>query len=113
MSAPRPPAVLLTQEGHVATLTLNQPDTHNPMSPELIEDLPGVIADIRHNDHIRAVVITGTGMFPLSHLQTMTVIFWLSMALCRTAGVSSAWHSTTLSHPQASATAANDVFWPA
>ncbi len=61
MSAPRPPAVLLSQDGHVCTLTLNQPDKRNPMSPELIEDLPGVIANIRADKSIRAVVITGAG----------------------------------------------------
>jgi len=61
MSAPREPAVVLSQDGHVATLTLNQPDKLNPMSPELIEDLPGVIAAIHANESVRAVVITGAG----------------------------------------------------
>lgn len=61
MSAPRDPAILLDQDGHVATLTLNQPDKLNPMSPELIEDLPGVVAAIRANESVRAVVITGAG----------------------------------------------------
>ncbi len=59
--APRDPAVLLNIEGHVATITLNQPDRLNPMSPELIEDLPGVVAAVRADRDVRAIVITGAG----------------------------------------------------
>jgi len=59
--APREQAVLLSTEGHVATITLNQPDKLNPMSPELITALPSVIAAIQADPQIRAVVITGAG----------------------------------------------------
>lgn len=61
MSTAHEPAALLSQDGHVATLTLNQPDKLNPMSPELIEALPRLIAQLRDDDKVRAVVITGAG----------------------------------------------------
>jgi enoyl-CoA hydratase len=61
MSTHREPAVLLSLDGHVATLTLNQPDKLNPMSPELIETLPGLIAQLRGDEQVRAVVLTGAG----------------------------------------------------
>ena len=33
------PAVLYAQDGGVVTLTLNQPDTRNAISPEIVEAL--------------------------------------------------------------------------
>ena len=60
-----------------------------------------------------SLVITGTGILPLSHFATITVIFLLLIAVCNISLVSSAAHSITFSHPQARATAVSDVFLPA
>ena len=54
-------AVLLDITDRIATITLNQPDRRNPMSPELIADLPGVLAAIRDDPDVRCVIITGAG----------------------------------------------------
>lgn len=45
----------------VATLTLNQPDRHNALSPQMIGELT-IAADVLGNDDtVRAVVLTGAG----------------------------------------------------
>ena len=59
------------------------------------------------------MVMTGTGIFPDSHLQTMIVILLLANAALSVSAASSAWHSTTFSQPHAVATAESDVFLPA
>jgi len=53
--------VLLDICDHVATITLNQPDRRNPMTPELLDALPGVIETVATDPTVRAVVITGAG----------------------------------------------------
>ncbi|HGG05239.1 MAG TPA: crotonase/enoyl-CoA hydratase family protein [Aliiroseovarius sp.] len=53
--------VLFSQEGPVATLTLNRPEKLNALSLRLIEDLVAAAERLRHETHIRAVILTGSG----------------------------------------------------
>lgn len=53
--------VLLSVEGHIATLTLNVPDKRNAMSAEMTDAFPAVIERLKGLDDVRAVVVTGAG----------------------------------------------------
>ncbi|MCA1830260.1 MAG: enoyl-CoA hydratase/isomerase family protein [Actinobacteria bacterium] len=53
--------VVLTVDGHVATLTLNVPERRNAMTEEMTEAFPQKIAEIAANEQVRAVVVTGEG----------------------------------------------------
>jgi enoyl-CoA hydratase len=53
--------VLLTTDGHIATITLNQPDKRNAMSEEMTAAFPQVVQQIRDGGDIRAVIVTGAG----------------------------------------------------
>jgi (E)-benzylidenesuccinyl-CoA hydratase len=53
--------VRYTIEGHVATITMNRPEKHNAMSPELIQALRDAFARARVDRDVRAVVLTGAG----------------------------------------------------
>lgn len=46
---------------HVLTVTLNRPDAMNSIDPEMRAALRDIWADIRRNDEIRVVVLTGAG----------------------------------------------------
>jgi len=55
-------AVLFEQEGHVVTLTLNRPESRNPVSePEVIDALVRAVERINADVTVRAVIITGAG----------------------------------------------------
>lgn len=53
--------VLLDVADGVATLTLNRPERKNGITPELVEELIGVLTSVPANDDIRALVVTGAG----------------------------------------------------
>lgn len=46
---------------HVATITLNQPETRNALSLEMMDDIVMGIQEARLDDDVRVVVITGAG----------------------------------------------------
>lgn len=46
---------------HVAEITLNQPDQHNPISHEAAQELTDALHQIQMNDAARAVFLTGAG----------------------------------------------------
>ena len=48
-------------EPGIARITLNRPDRLNAISPELIEDTLGALAEVRAADGVRVVVLTGAG----------------------------------------------------
>lgn len=50
-----------TDDRGVATLTLNLPEKHNALAPQMITDLTAAAADLATDDGIRAVVLTGAG----------------------------------------------------
>lgn len=54
-------AVLTTIDGPVATITLNRPDALNSATVELKEQLLAALAQVRDDESVRAVVITGAG----------------------------------------------------
>jgi enoyl-CoA hydratase/carnithine racemase len=57
MSAP----VLLTLDGHVATLTINRPEAMNAMDSHAHLALSRLLDEVARNDEVRVVVLTGAG----------------------------------------------------
>lgn len=55
-------AVLYQQDGHIVTLTLNRPETRNPISEdETIEALLAACQRINQDASVRVVILTGAG----------------------------------------------------
>ncbi len=52
---------LLSREGAVATITLHRPERLNAFTPTMEDDLRAVIAEVRADAAVRAVVLTGAG----------------------------------------------------
>jgi methylglutaconyl-CoA hydratase len=48
-------------DGSVLTVTLDRPQVHNAMNPQLITDLTRVFQEISARDDIRVVILTGSG----------------------------------------------------
>lgn len=46
---------------HVLTITLNRPDKLNALNDQLLGELAECLADIEHDEDIKAVIITGAG----------------------------------------------------
>lgn len=55
------PALLFEVRSHVAYLTLNRPEVHNSINPEMIVRLCDAWARINSDNEIRAVIVTGAG----------------------------------------------------
>jgi 2-(1,2-epoxy-1,2-dihydrophenyl)acetyl-CoA isomerase len=55
------PLVLVEQGGPVATLTLNRPERHNSLVPELLEELIEALAGVAADPGLRAVVLRANG----------------------------------------------------
>ena len=53
--------VLLSQDGDVATITLNRPEAMNAMTNELMRGISQALEVIRGNEDIRVVILTGNG----------------------------------------------------
>lgn len=53
--------VLLKKQENIAIVTLNRPDRYNAVTDELVTRLNEIIAEIRNDNQIRAVVLTGAG----------------------------------------------------
>jgi enoyl-CoA hydratase/carnithine racemase len=58
---PNPDLVTLARDGHVATLTLNDPDRRNVMTRDMGEVFSQRIAALRDDRDVRAVIVTGAG----------------------------------------------------
>jgi enoyl-CoA hydratase/carnithine racemase len=54
-------AVLYKQEGRVVTLTLNEPDTRNAISPEVVDGIVAACDRINNDTGVSCVIITGAG----------------------------------------------------
>ena len=54
-------AVLYAKRDHIATVTLNRPEADNIINQQLAQELVEVCREIREDDSIYAVVITGAG----------------------------------------------------
>src|SRR5260370_9974415 len=53
--------VLLSADGHVATVTLNRPEQRNPLSATMLRDLAFAFQWCRDEPDVRVVVLTGAG----------------------------------------------------
>src|SRR5260370_15844302 len=51
--------ILPDVEPPIATLTLSRPKVLNALSPDLMRELPGALADVDADESVRAVVLTG------------------------------------------------------
>jgi len=54
-------AVLFEKRGHVALITLNRPEAHNAISPEVAVRLAEAWETVRSDGEIRAAIVTGVG----------------------------------------------------
>ena len=54
-------SLLVQQDGHIVTLTFNQPEKKNPLSQELVNELLWALDDAEADDEVRAIVLTGAG----------------------------------------------------
>lgn len=54
-------AVLFEKRGHVALITLNRPEAHNAISPEVVVRLSQAWETVRSDGSIRVAVVTGAG----------------------------------------------------
>lgn len=55
------PALLFEIRNHVAYLTLNRPQVHNSVNPEMVVQLAAAWKQINEDDDIRVAIITGAG----------------------------------------------------
>jgi enoyl-CoA hydratase len=53
--------VLVERHDHVALLTLNRPDKLNALNADVLSSLELILSDLKADDSVRAVVITGSG----------------------------------------------------
>lgn len=53
--------ITLERRGHVAILTLNRPDRLNAINRVMIGELPTLVAQLKADDEVRALVVTGAG----------------------------------------------------
>ena len=56
-------SVLLEIADGIATITLNLPESRNPLSaPETVDALVGALEDMNRNLDVRVAILTGAGM---------------------------------------------------
>ena len=56
-----PTHLLMTRNEAVATITVNRPDRLNALNEAMIDELRGALLQVRHDESVRAVIITGDG----------------------------------------------------
>jgi enoyl-CoA hydratase len=59
--APTLEQVLLSVDGHVATITLNRPEQRNPLSALMLRDLAAAFTWCKDQPDVRVVILTGAG----------------------------------------------------
>jgi methylglutaconyl-CoA hydratase len=55
------PAVIVTRDGAVATVTLNRPDKRNALNADLVAGLNAAFAEVAADGDVRVIVLTGAG----------------------------------------------------
>jgi len=55
------PAVVVEDDGHVRTLTINRPDRRNALSDEVLDGLTSSLEEAEGEADVRIVILTGTG----------------------------------------------------
>jgi len=53
--------IRLTRDGGIVTLAFNRPETRNAMTPEMGEEVIRAVNEVRADDGVRVVVLTGAG----------------------------------------------------
>ena len=53
--------LLVARDEAVATITVNRPDRLNALNAATIDELRSALLELRHDDAVRAIVITGAG----------------------------------------------------
>jgi len=53
--------LLLTKDNSIATITLNRPEKFNAMTTDMWRRLPEVIEEVRNDDNLKVLIITGAG----------------------------------------------------
>ena len=53
--------VLLEKKGHIAVATINRPKALNALNSQVLEDIDQLVEQVKADDEIRALVITGSG----------------------------------------------------
>jgi enoyl-CoA hydratase/carnithine racemase len=54
-------SLLVEQDGHIVTLTFNNPEKKNPLSQDLVNELLYALDDAETADEVRVIVLTGAG----------------------------------------------------
>src|ERR1700678_2999457 len=60
------PALIFEKRNHVAYLTMNRPEVHNSLNPEMLVSLAAAWKEIDGDDAIRATIVTGAGKVAFS-----------------------------------------------
>lgn len=55
------PPLIYEKKGSIAYLTLNRPEAHNAIDPEMILELAGAWEDYREDSALRCAILTGSG----------------------------------------------------
>lgn len=53
--------IIVEKENKIATIIINRPKNLNALNANVIEELEKVVNDIKADDNVRAVIITGSG----------------------------------------------------
>jgi enoyl-CoA hydratase/carnithine racemase len=54
-------SLLVEHDGHIVTLTFNNPEKKNPLSQELVNELLWALDDAEADDDVRVIILTGAG----------------------------------------------------
>jgi enoyl-CoA hydratase len=52
---------LYEKDGTVTTITFNRPERRNCINPEVMNELEGLLRDVRNDSEVRVLIITGAG----------------------------------------------------
>ncbi len=55
------PALIFETRGHIAYLTLNRPEVHNALNPEMLVQMSEAWHEVARNDAVRVAIVTGAG----------------------------------------------------
>ncbi len=55
------PALNFETRGHIAYLTLNRPEVHNALNPEMLVQMSEAWQEVARNDGVRVAIVTGAG----------------------------------------------------
>jgi enoyl-CoA hydratase len=53
--------LIFAEDGYLGMITINRPKSLNALNKEVLEELSWVVSQVKQNDGIRAVIITGAG----------------------------------------------------